>query len=109
MNEESKVLRVCLDEASPVDKKISIAATQKQKFPTILPVLNAKCIHIANKSLVKKIRAALEFDENKYTSFIDISGNYRLGSIGTTVFLAYVQQFGLLHLVLELAKLCPDA
>ena len=29
MNEESKVLRVCLDEASQADKKISIAATQK--------------------------------------------------------------------------------
>ena len=29
-----------------------------------------------------------------------------LGSISTTIYLAYVQQFGLLHLVLELA--CPD-
>ena len=31
-----------------------------------------------------------------------------LGSISTTIHLAYVQQFGLSHLILELAKLCPD-
>ena len=109
MNEESKVLRVCLDEASQVDKKISIATTQKQKLPTILPMLNAKSVHTANKSLVKKICSAIEFDENKYTSFKDISGHYRQGSIDTIVFLAYVQQFGLLHIVLELARLCSDA
>ena len=98
-----------MDEVSQVDKKISIAATQKQKLPTILPMLNAESIHTTNKSLVKKIHAALEFDENKYTTFKDISGHYRQGSIDTTVYLAYVQQFGLLHLVLELARLCPDA
>ena len=110
MNEESKVLRVCLDEASQVDKKISIAATQKQKLPIILPMLNAESFHTANKSLVKKIHAALEFDENKYTAFKDISGHYRQGSIDTIVYLAYVQQFGLLlHRVLELARLFPDA
>ena len=109
MNEESKVLRVCLDEASQVDKKISIATTQKQKLPTILPMLNAESVHTANKSLVKKIHAALEFDENKYTAFKDISEHYRQGSIDTTVYLAYVQQFGLLHLILELARLCSNA
>ena len=72
-------------------------------------MLNAKSVHTANKSLVKKICAAIEFDENKYTSFKDISGHYRQGSIDTIVFLAYVQQFGLLHIVLELARLCSDA
>ena len=102
MNEESKVLRVCLDEASQVDKKISIVATQKQKLPTIfLSMLNAETIHIANKSLVKKIRATLEFDEDKYTAFKDIFGHYRQDSIKTIVYLVYVQQFGLLHLVLN--------
>ncbi|CBI37014.3 unnamed protein product, partial [Vitis vinifera] len=87
-----------------------VSATQKQKLPTITqPVLNAEAVHTANKSLVEKIRAALEFDEDKYTAFKDISGQYRQGSIDTAVYLAYVQQFGLSHLVLELARLCPDA
>ena len=87
-----------------------VSATQKQKLPTITqPVLNAEAVHSANKSLVEKIRAALEFDEDKYTAFKDISGQYRQGSIDTAVYLAYVQQFGLSHLVLELARLCPDA
>ena len=98
MNKESKVLTVCLDEASQVDKKISIVETQKQKLPTILPMLNVESVHTANKSLVKKIRVALEFDKNKYTTFKDIFGHYHQGSIDTTVYLAYVQQFGLLHL-----------
>ena len=109
MNEESKVLRVCLDEASQVDKTISIVTAQKQKLLTIfLPMLNTETIHTANKSLVKKIRATLEFDEDKYIAFKDISEHYCQGSIDTIVYLAYVQQFGLLHLVLKLLGLCPD-
>ena len=60
-DEESKLLRACSNEASQIDKKISIAATQKQKFPNITqPVLNAKVVHNENKSLVVKIHAALE-------------------------------------------------
>ena len=35
MDGESKLLRVCSDEAFQVDKKISVAATQKQKLPII--------------------------------------------------------------------------
>ena len=31
-----------------------------------------------------------------------------LGIISTTIYQAYVQQFGLLHLDLELARFCPD-
>ena len=54
-NEESKVLRVCVDETSQVDKKISIDATQKQKLLTILPMLNAESIHTANKSSEKDL------------------------------------------------------
>ena len=55
------MLRACSNEASHIDKKISIAATQKQKFPNITqPVLKAKVVHNENKSLVVKIHAALE-------------------------------------------------
>ena len=103
-----------LVDGRPFDPSVSdfppVAATQKQKLPTVAqPVLNAEAVHTANKSLVEQIRAALEFDEDKYTAFKDISGQYRQGSIDTAVYLAYVQQFGLSHLVLELARLCPDA
>ena len=54
-------------------------------------MLNVETIHIANKSLVKKIRATLEFDEDKYTAFKDIYGHNRQGSIQTIVYLVYVQ------------------
>ena len=61
-------------------KKIPIAATQKQKLPTITQtLLNVESIHIANKSLVAKIHAAIEFDEDKYIAFNDISGHYSQG------------------------------
>lgn len=87
-----------------------VSAIQKQKLPTISQSsLNSEAVHSANKSLVEKMRAALDFDEDKYTAFKDISGQYRQGSINTAVYLAYVQEFGLSHLVLELARLCPDA
>ena len=60
-DEESKLLRACSNEASQIDKKFSIAATQKQKFPNITqPMLNTKVVHNENKSLVVKIHAALE-------------------------------------------------
>ena len=46
---------------------------------------------------MEKIRVALEFDEDKLLKTY-------LGSISTTIYLAYVQQFGLSHLVFELAR-----
>lgn len=54
------------------------------------------------------MRLALGFDQDKYTAFKEISGEYRQGLIDTETYLAYVDQFGLLHLVYELARLCPD-
>lgn len=66
-------------------------------------------IRTANKSLVERIRLALDFDQDKYNAFKDISGEYRQGLIDAETYLAYVDQFGLLHLVFELARLCPDA
>ena len=65
-------------------------------------------VQSANKSLVEKIRGALDFDEERYSIFKDISAQYRQGTIDTGTYLDYVQQFGLSHLVLELARLCPD-
>ncbi|OMO86222.1 hypothetical protein CCACVL1_09714 [Corchorus capsularis] len=66
-------------------------------------------IQSANKALVEKIRASLEFDKDKYSAFKGITAEYRQGFINTKEYLAYVHQFGLSHLVLEIAKLCPNA
>lgn len=86
-----------------------VSATQTHKVPTrSQPLLEVKDVQTANKSLVEQMRSALEFDEDKYTAFKEISGQYRQGLIGTVEYLAYVQQFGLIHLVLDLARLCPD-
>ncbi|KAF2307340.1 hypothetical protein GH714_026468 [Hevea brasiliensis] len=62
-----------------------------------------------SKALVEKIRAALDFDRDKYAAFKVISVEYRQDLIDTGEYLAYVHQFGLSHLVLELAMLCPNA
>lgn len=70
--------------------------------------LSGQDVQSANKSLVEKIRSGLGMDEDKYTVFKQISGEYRQGQIDTWEYLAYVQQFHLIHLVPELACLCPD-
>ncbi|XP_068659153.1 uncharacterized protein [Aristolochia californica] len=71
-------------------------------------LLKVEDIHSANRSLVERIRTGLGMDESKYTAFKEMSAKFRLGEIGTFEYLAYVEQFGLSHLVLELARLCPD-
>lgn len=70
--------------------------------------LSGQDVQSANKSLVEKIRSGLGMDEDKYKNFKKISGEYRQGQIDTWEYLAYVQQFHLVHLVPELACLCPD-
>ncbi|KAF9592633.1 hypothetical protein IFM89_016290 [Coptis chinensis] len=84
-----------------------VSATQKNKSPTSSQ-LKVENVQTANKDLVTRIKTALEDDKSKYTAFKSISLEYRLGEIGTAEYLAYVQQFGLTHLVPELARLCPD-
>eukprot|EP00257_Ricinus_communis_P014610 XP_015572321.1 uncharacterized protein LOC8265902 [Ricinus communis] len=87
-----------------------VSATQIRKTSPSNQVLpKVDDVHTANKSLVEKIRAALEYDEDKYAFFKDVSGQYRQGSIDTEKYLHYVREYGLSHLVLELARLCPDA
>lgn len=103
-----------LTENNSVEVSISdfppVSATQVSKSPAnSQSSLNVGNVQSANKSLVEKIRAALDFDEDRYTIFKDISAQYRQGSIDTGAYLEYVQQFGLSHLVLELARLCPDS
>ncbi|XP_042454654.1 E3 ubiquitin-protein ligase hel2-like [Zingiber officinale] len=66
-------------------------------------------VYAVNKSMVEQIRASLGMDEDKYSAFKSISLEYRQDLINTLEYLSYVEQFGLSHLVLELAHLCPDA
>ncbi|XP_062179340.1 E3 ubiquitin-protein ligase hel2-like [Phragmites australis] len=65
-------------------------------------------VRAANKSLVEKMRAALGMDEDRYSAFKEIAGEYRQGVIDTLEYLSYVEQFGLSHLVPEMARLLPD-
>ncbi|KAL6968703.1 RING-type E3 ubiquitin transferase [Sarracenia purpurea var. burkii] len=86
-----------------------VSATQIRKLPTSGQVmLKVEDVQTANKSLVERIRSALGFDEAKYAAFKEISGEYRQGLIDAGSYIAYVNQFGLSHLVIELARLCPD-
>ncbi|GAV59427.1 hypothetical protein CFOL_v3_02958 [Cephalotus follicularis] len=86
-----------------------VSAAQMRKLPSSgEALLNGEDVHTANKSLVEKIRAALGHEEDRYSAFKGISGQYRQGSIDTKQYFDYVQQYGLTHLVLELARLCPD-
>ena len=102
-----------LVERGSVEPSISdfppVSAAQIHKLPTSSQALpSVEDVQAANRSLVEKMRAALEFDEDRYAAFKDISGQYRQGLIDTGRYLYYVQQFGLSHLVVDLARLCPD-
>ncbi|CAL9237247.1 unnamed protein product [Arabidopsis halleri] len=61
-----------------------------------------------NKSLVEKIHASLGHDEELFMAFKNTSGKYRHGSIDARTYLEYVKGYGLSHLVLDMARLCPD-
>lgn len=67
-----------------------------------------EAIRTANKTLVERIRADLGNHGDKFAAFKHISSEYRQGLTDTWEYLSYVEQFGLLHLVPELARLCPD-
>lgn len=65
-------------------------------------------IRAANKSLVGRISASLEFDKDKYAAFKLISQEFREGEIDAGEYFGYIHQFGLAHLISDLARLCPD-
>lgn len=91
-----------------------VSATQIRKLPTSssssksTSIKKVEDVHTANKSLVEQIQAALGSDEDKYTAFKEISGQYRQGLIDSETYVDYVKQYNLSHLLLELARLCPD-
>lgn len=63
----------------------------------------------ANKELVEKIRSILQFDNDKYAAFKEISLQFRQGLMDSGEYLLHVHQFGISDLVPELAKLLPDS
>ncbi|KAL6500215.1 hypothetical protein OROHE_025581 [Orobanche hederae] len=87
------------------------AAAQARKTPPTMDQAVGKVenIHTANKSLVEKMRSALGFDEERFTAFKDIAGEYRQGLMNVETYLLCVEQFGLSHLVPEMARLLPNA
>ncbi|KAK4793117.1 hypothetical protein SAY86_023552 [Trapa natans] len=92
-----------LDSSSSDFPPISAAIPKiNQTFPKV------ENVKAANKSLVEKIRTALNNDGEKYTSFKEISALYRQGSVDTEMYLDYVRHFGLSHLIFDLARLCPE-
>ncbi|CAM8894382.1 unnamed protein product [Rhodiola kirilowii] len=88
---------------------VSVLNAHKSHVGNSKPLPKVEDVSAANKALVEKMRAALAYDEEKYGAFKEISASYRQGSIGTEKYLEYVEDFGLSHLVLDLARLCPDA
>ncbi|KAJ0449764.1 putative transcription factor interactor and regulator LIM family [Helianthus annuus] len=72
------------------------------------PTKSVEEVYAANKSMVEKIRAGLGDDHKKYSNFKEVSAQYRQGGIDAETYLVYVDQFGLSHLVLDLARLLPD-
>ncbi|XP_052155835.1 E3 ubiquitin-protein ligase hel2-like [Oryza glaberrima] len=87
----------------------SNGGNKKQQPPQSSQTLPAADdVRAANKTLVERMRSALGMDEDRYSAFKEIAGEYRQGIIGTSEYLSYVEQFGLSHLVPEMARLLPD-
>ncbi|KAL3652967.1 hypothetical protein CASFOL_002648 [Castilleja foliolosa] len=102
---ERKSLDALLSDFPPVS-----AAAQAHKPPTTTDQAFSKVeVHTANKTLVEKMRLALGFDEEKFNAFRDISGEYRQGLMDAETYISYVEQFGLSHLVPDMARLLPNA
>ncbi|XP_073150546.1 uncharacterized protein [Henckelia pumila] len=96
-----------LESSSGDIPRVSVAQTRDSPSSDH-SVDKVKDVQTANKSLVEKIRLAFGFDEEKFITFREISGEYRQGSMDAETYLAHAVQFGLSHLVPELASLLPN-
>lgn len=94
---------------NPPSSMISSYTANHELTTSVESLQHAQNVQTANKSLVESIRAALGMDEEKFAAFKTISTEYRQDQIDTWEYLSYVEQFGLSHLILELARLCPDS
>jgi len=86
-----------------------VSATENQSCgPSNAPLLSIEETHAANKVLNESIRSGLGGDKKQFAAFKDISAQFRKGDIDAQKYYAYISKMGLLHLVPELARLCPD-
>ncbi|XP_062081746.1 uncharacterized protein LOC133788327 [Humulus lupulus] len=104
---QSLVGRGSFDNSTSSFPPINVAQTGKTPTSS-QTLLKGGDVNSANKSLVERIRIALDHDEKNYAAFKELSSQFRRGLISTEEYLAFVCQFGLSPLVLELARLCPD-
>ncbi|CAA2954744.1 zinc finger 598 [Olea europaea subsp. europaea] len=102
----SHILSGCVSFDPLITEFPPVSAMQTCKLPAT--VKKVKDVYTTNKSLVEKIRLALGFDENRYSTFKTISSEYRQGLMDAETYLVYMEQYGLLHLVHELVGLLPD-
>uniref|UniRef100_A0A0E0C006 RING-type domain-containing protein n=1 Tax=Oryza meridionalis TaxID=40149 RepID=A0A0E0C006_9ORYZ len=93
----------------PVHAPSSAGNERQDTFSNSQVLSSVEDILAANKALVEKMRAALGMDQDMFNAFKEIAGEYRQGVINSSEYLSYVKQFGLLHLVPEMARLLPDA
>uniref|UniRef100_A0A0D9Y644 RING-type domain-containing protein n=1 Tax=Oryza glumipatula TaxID=40148 RepID=A0A0D9Y644_9ORYZ len=93
----------------PVHVPSSAGNERQDTFSNSQVLSSVEDILAANKALVEKMRAALGMDQDMFNAFKEIAGEYRQGVINSSEYLSYVKQFGLLHLVPEMARLLPDA
>ncbi|KAG8389615.1 hypothetical protein BUALT_Bualt02G0247500 [Buddleja alternifolia] len=98
-----------LDSSNTDFPPVSSAAQTRRSSVADQGVVKVEDVQTANKSLVEKMRVALGFDEDKFAAFKIISGEYRQGSMDAETYLAHVEQFGLSHLIVEMARLLPNA
>lgn len=102
-----------LEQPSHSDSPISAVQNRRSSSTSanaanILVAQGVPDVQSDNKSLVEKIRASLGHDEELFMAFKVTSGKYRHGSIDARTYLENVKGYGLSHLVLDMARLCPD-
>lgn len=83
--------------------------SSSDKTTTSSAPLSTEELRAANKALRASIQAVLQGDDDRYSEFKLISAQFRGGEMDANVYLHHVKDFGLLHIVPELARLCPDA
>uniref|UniRef100_A0A804RCR8 C2H2-type domain-containing protein n=1 Tax=Zea mays TaxID=4577 RepID=A0A804RCR8_MAIZE len=83
-------------------------SSNKMKQPVFTPK-RPRTFPAAEDIHAAKMRYALGMNEDMYSAFKEIAGEYRRGTIDAFEYLSYVEQFGLSHLVPEMVRLLPDS
>lgn len=86
-----------------------VSATENQSCGSSnAPLMSIEETRAANRILNENIQSGLGGDKKQFAAFKDISGLFRKGDFDAQKYYAYISKMGLLHLVSELARLCPD-